>query len=259
MSGSGTVAVLTTSGITILASNYDAAVVPPTISSVVNAANGKQPVAPGGLVSIYGSQMSPVNMATSQIPLPTALGDSCLSINGTPVPLLFVSSQQINAQLPFNVSGNATLSIHTPGGISDNYLFTVQPAAPSVFQSGAAGPETGLATIVRASNSQLVTATNPIHPGDTLIIFLTGMGQTTPTVPSGMPSPASPLAVANIAPTVTLGGASLGVSYAGLVPGEVGVYQINATVPTGVPQGLSIPLNISQGGANTTLNVRVVN
>jgi uncharacterized protein (TIGR03437 family) len=259
MSGSGTVAVLTTSGITVLSSNYDAAVAPPAISSVVNAANGKQPVAPGGLISIYGSQMSPVNMATSQIPLPTALGDSCLSVNGTPVPLLFVSSQQINAQLPFNVSGNATLSIHTPGGISDNYLFTAQPAAPSVFQSGAAGPDTGLATIVRANNSQLVTATNPIHPSDTLIIFLTGMGQTTPTVPSGMPSPASPLAVANIAPVVTLGGTSLGVSYAGLVPGEVGVYQINATVPTGVPQGLSIPLNINQGGANTTLNVRVVN
>ena len=150
ISSSGTVAVLTTSGITVLAANYDAAVAPPSISSVVNAANGTQPVAPGGLISIYGNQMSPVNMATSQIPLPTALGDSCLSVNGTPVPLLFVSSQQINAQLPFNVSGNAMLSIHTPGGISDNYLFTAQPAAPSVFQSGAAGPETGLATIVRS-------------------------------------------------------------------------------------------------------------
>jgi uncharacterized protein (TIGR03437 family) len=257
--GSGTVAVLTTSGITVLASNYDAAVAPPVISNVVNAANGTQPVAPGGLISIYGNQMSPVNMATSQIPLPTALGDSCLSINGTPAPLIFVSSQQINAQLPFNVSGNATLTIHTPGGISDNYLFTVEPTAPSVFQSGTAGPETGLATIVRSSNSQLVTATNPIHPTDTLIVFLTGMGQTTPQVPSGIPSPSNPLASANIAPIVTLGGASLGVSYAGLVPGEVGVYQINATVPTNVPQGLNIPLTISQGSANTTLSVRVVN
>jgi uncharacterized protein (TIGR03437 family) len=259
MTGSGTVAVLTTSGITVLAANYDAAVAPPSISRLVNAADGTLPVAPGGLISIYGDRMSPVNMATSQIPLPTALGDSCLNVNGTPVPLLFVSSEQINAQLPFNVNGNATLNIHTPGGISDNYLFTAQPAAPSVFQSGAAGPETGLATIVRASNSQLVTPTNPIHPNDALIIFLTGMGQTTPQVPSGMPSPSNPLAQANITPRVTLGGVSLGVGYAGLVPGEVGVYQINATVPTSVPQGLSIPLNINQGGANTTLNVRVVN
>jgi uncharacterized protein (TIGR03437 family) len=259
MANSGTVVVLTTSGITVLASNYDAAVAPPQISTVVNAANGKQPVAPGGLVSIYGSQMSPVNMATSQIPLPTALGDSCLSVNGTPVPLLFVSSQQINAQLPYNVSGSATLTVHTPGGISDNYLFNVQPAAPSVFQSGTAGPQTGLATILRADNSQLVTPTNPVHPQDTLIIFLTGMGQTTPQVPSGMPAPSNPLAQANIAPIVTLGGSNLPVAYAGLVPNEVGVYQINVTVPNGIPQGLSIPLNIDQGGASTTLNVRVVN
>ncbi len=135
-----------------------------------------------------------------------------------------------------------------------------EPAAPSVFQSGAAGPETGLATIVRASNSQLVTATNPIHTNDTLIIFLTGMGQTTPQVPSGMPSPSNPLALANITPNRNARRhRRCGVSYAGLVPGEVGVYQINATVPTGVPQGLSIPLNINQGAANTTLNVRVVN
>ena len=259
MSQAGTVAVLTTSGITVLAANYDAAVAPPSISSVVNAANGTKPVAPGGLISIYGKQMSPVNLATSQIPLPTALGDSCLSVNGTPVPLLFVSSQQINAQLPFNVAGSATLTIHTPGGISDNYLFNVQSAAPSVFQTGTAGPETGLATIVRADNSQLVTATNPLHPSDTVLIFLTGMGQVTPSVTSGMPAPSSPLAVANITPNVTLGGMPLNVSYAGLVPGEVGVYQINASIPAGVPQGLSIPLNINQGGASTTLNVRVVN
>ncbi len=259
MSGMGTVVVLSTSGVTVLASNYAAAVAPPQISNIVNAADGTAPVAPGGLISIYGSRMSPVNMATSQIPLPTALGDSCLSVNGTPVPLLFVSSSQINAQLPFNVTGNASLSIHTPGGISDSYHFSVQPNAPSVFQTASAGPQTGLAAIYRADNGQLVTPTNPIHPKDTVVIYLTGMGTTTPQVQTGMPSPSSPLAQATVPPLVTLGGSSLGVSYAGLVPGDVGVYQINATVPTGVTQGLDIPLVINQAGASTTLTVRVVN
>ena len=141
--------------------NYDAAVAPPQISSVVNAADGTQPVAPGGLISVYGQQMSPVNMATQEIPLPTALGESCLTVNGVAVPMLFVSSQQINGQLPFNVDGNATMTLHTPGGISDNFNFTIYAAAPSIFRSGTAGPETGLATIVRADNNQLVTPTNP--------------------------------------------------------------------------------------------------
>lgn len=258
MASAGTVVVLSTSGVTVLAANYDAAVAAPQIGSVANAGDGSQSVAPGGLISVYGTQMSPVNMATSQIPLPTALGDSCLSVNGAPVPLLFVSNQQINAQLPFNVGGNATLTIHTPAGLSNNYLFNVQPAAPSVFQTGTAGPLTGLATVVRADNNQLITPTNPIHPKDTVVIYLTGMGPTLPAVDAGMPAPSNPLASAAITPSVTLGGSAMTVLYAGLVPGEVGVYQINATAPDTLTSGLSIPLVINQGGAATTLNVRVV-
>ena len=259
LTSSGTIIVLTTSGFTVLSANYDAATAPPSITSVVNAANGSAAVAPGGLISVYGQQMSAVNMATSQIPLPTALGESCLVVNGALVPLLFVSSQQINGQLPYNVIGSSTLAIHTPAGISNNYLFTVLPAAPSVFQTGAAGPETGLATIIRADNNQLVTPTNPIHPKDTVVIYLTGMGQTFPQSTAGLASPSNPLASAVLQPNVTLGGAALSVSYAGLTPNSVGLYQIDAYVPTGVPQGLSIPLVIDQGGSQTTLNVRVVN
>jgi uncharacterized protein (TIGR03437 family) len=204
--------------------------------------------------------MSPVNIATSQIPLPTALGESCLTVNGTPIPLLFVSSGQINAQLPFNVTGSGVMAIHTPAGISNNFNFTIQGAAPSIFMSGSAGPETGLATIVRADNGQLVTPTNPIHYGDTIVIYLTGMGTIFPAVSAGLAAPMSPLSNVTDAPTLSLGGSPLTLLYAGLVPGEIsGLYQINATVPFGVTQGLSIPLVINQGGGSTTLYVRVVN
>jgi uncharacterized protein (TIGR03437 family) len=250
---------LTTSGVTALSPNYDAAVSTPMISAVVSAADGSQNVAPGGLVSIYGQQMSPTTMATSQIPLPTALAGSCLSVNGVPVPLLFVSSQQVNAQLPYNVGGSASLSIYTPGGVSNSFNFNISAAAPSVFMSGSAGPMSGLATIVRSDNGQLVTPTNPIHPKDTIVIYLTGMGATYPQVNAGLPAPTSPLATVTSSPNVLLGGTALQVEYAGLVPGEVGVYQINAYVPFGVPLGNSLPLEIDQGGSSTTLNVRVVN
>jgi len=73
-----------------------------------------------------------------------------------------------------------------------------------------------------------------------------------------MPAPSDPLAGAVISPTVTLGGVALDVQYAGLAPGSVGLYQINATVPKSTPQGLEIPLVIAQGGSSTTLSVRVV-
>jgi len=116
----------------------------------------------------------------------------------------------------------------------------------------------GLATIVRADNNELVTPTNPIHPKDTVVIYLTGMGMTFPQVTAGLAAPSSPLAAAVITPVVTLGGVPLSVTYSGLTPNSVGLYQIDAYVPDGVPQGLTIPLVVSQGGSQTTLNVRVV-
>lgn len=250
---------LSISGITVLPWAYDAAVAPPKITSIVNAADGTQPVAPGGLISVMGQQMSPVNVATSDIPLPTALGESCLTVNGVAVPMLFVSSQQINAQLPFTVGGNSVMQLRTPGGISDNFNFTIYPAAPSIFRSGTAGPVTNLATVVRTDNNQLVTPTNPIHPGDSIVIYATGMGQTSPAIDAGLPAPADPLASVILTPQVLLGGVALPLSYAGMVPGMIGEYQINATVPKNVPQGLSIPLVVNQGGMSTSLNLRVVN
>jgi uncharacterized protein (TIGR03437 family) len=51
-----------------------------------------------------------------------------------------VSSNQINGQLPFNVEGNATVVLHTPGGVSDNFNFTILPSAPGVFRSGRPEP-----------------------------------------------------------------------------------------------------------------------
>ena len=249
---------LTVSGFTVLAWNYDASVAPPHLDKVVNAADMSLGLAPGGLVSIFGEQLSPVNLATKEIPLPTALGDSCLTVNGLPVPILFVSPNQINAQLPFETIGNATLILRTPGGVSDSFALSVQPGAPGVFRSGAAGPVTNIPTILRASNGELVTDSNPVHRGDILVIYLTGLGQTSPAVGTGLPAPTSPLAAAVNPPQLTIGGVSLPLLYSGLTPGEVGVYQINAKVPAGVPVGLAIPLTITQGGVNTSVNLRVV-
>ena len=174
------------------------------------------------------------------------------------MPVLFVSERQINAQIPFTVDGNVTLILRTPGGVSDNFNLQILPAAPSIFRSGTVGGVSALPTIVRNSNGQLVTLSNPIHGEDALIIYLTGMGRTIPPVEAGVPSPSNPLASALIPVEVRLGGVGLPISFAGLSPGQVGVYQINAHVPWWVPVGMQQPLEIVQGGSTTTLFVRVV-
>ncbi len=252
------VVVLSVSGFTVLPWAYDESVAPPKIDRVVNAADMNSAVAPGGLITVFGRQLSPVNIATNELPLPTALGESCLTVNGLPLPMIFTSPSQINAQLPFQSTGNVTLVLRTPGGVSDNYNLVIQPGAPSVFRASVSGYDALIPTIVRSENQTLVTTSNPVHHGDTLIIYLTGLGQTTPPVEAGDPAPSNPLALVLNPPKLDLGGAGLSVSYAGLAPGQVGVYQLNATVPRNAPAGLAVPLNIVQGSAKTSVEVRVV-
>jgi len=249
---------LTTSGITVLPSNYAASVSLPLINNVVSAADGVSSPAPGGLIEILGTQFSPTNLATNEIPLPTALGNSCVTINGQPMPLIFVSQNQINAQMPAQAEGGVIVQVLTPGGTSDSYNLTVPPTAPAVFLSGVAGPVTNIPTIVRAANNQLVTDSNPVQRGDNLTIYLTGCGQTSPSVADGNAAPMSPLSYVVAPPSVTLGGITLNTMFGGLTPGSVGLCQFNVSVPSNVPEGVSIPLTITQGSGSQTLNVRVI-
>jgi len=252
------IANLSISGITVLPWAYDVAVSMPRIDRLVNAADQTAIAAPGSLVSVFGSSLSPVNQVSSFIPLPTALGESCLTVNGLPIPMILVSPTQINAQLPYQIEGNVTMILRTPGGVSDNFNLTVQPTAPSIFRTVVAGFEDGVPTIIRARNQQLVTLSNPIHREDTITIYLTGLGNTVPAIEAGVAAGSVPTPVAVVAPSVRIGGQELSVQFAGLAPGQVGVFQINALVPRTVPLGMGLPLLVTQGGQSTQVSVRVI-
>ncbi len=248
----------TTSGITVLPFTYDAAVAIPTITSVVSAADLKSPAAPGGLMAVMGTNLSGTNQATSEVPLPTVINDSCLTVNGQPVHMMFVSPGQVNAQMPALATGNVSIIMHTPGGVSNTFVLNVPSGSPAVFLTSV-GEQTNLPTIVRFSNGLVVTSTNPVHRGDYLVIYLTGLGAVNPPVPDGSPAGASPLSSTVVTPTVQIGGSDAPVLFSGLVPGYVGLYVLNISVPSSTPQGLSIPLTISQGGVvGYSQNVRVV-
>jgi uncharacterized protein (TIGR03437 family) len=249
---------LTTSGLTILPWNYDTAIAPPRIDRVINAADNSQNTAPGSLISLLGANLSPVSQSSTTMPLPTALAESCLTVNGVPVPMLFASGERINAQMPYQVDGNVTLILRTPGGISDSFNLTILPAAPSIFRTGSVGSDTNLPTVIRARNNELVTVSNPIHRDDVISIYLAGMGNTSPAVEAGYPAGASPSPTPVIPPIVRLGGAQLGVEFAGLAPGQIGIYQINARVPRNVQTGFEVTLSVTQGSQSTEVPVRVV-
>jgi uncharacterized protein (TIGR03437 family) len=256
-SGSEFVA-LTTSGITVLPPQYDAAVAAPFISSAVSSADLKSAVAAGGLMTVLGSNLSGTNQATNELPLPTVINDSCLTENGAPVPMLFVSPGQVNAQMPAQAGGSVSLVMHTPGGVSNTFLLNVSSTAPSVFSIPAPGDSAIVPAVVRYFNGLLVTSTNPVHRGDILTIYLTGLGAVSPAVADGSPAPITPLSETLTKPSVQLGGLDLPVLFSGLVPGYVGLYVLNVSVPSSTPQGLSVPLTISESGFSYSQNVRVV-
>lgn len=250
---------LTVSGFTVLPVDFDAFLAKPVIQSVVNLADGASAIAPGGLIAIRGANLSRMTVTNSELPVPTTLAEACVTVNNLKTPLLMVSPEQINGQLPAAVAaGKATFIVRTAGGTSDPFTATVSATAPAVFQTASAGPATGLPALYRFVNYEPVTLSNPVHPEDYLVIFVTGLGATTPAVDDGAPASADPYAVANNVPVVRLGGTTLPVLYAGLVPGQVGVYQINVYVPENITLGTSVPLVITRPGGDVSMSVRVV-
>jgi uncharacterized protein (TIGR03437 family) len=152
--------------------------------------------------------------------------------------------------------------LHTPGGGQRQLHLTVLPNAPSVFRTPAGSSGETVPTIVRyhngrSGNGKVFGPDNPLAPEDYLVIYLTGMGKTTPEVDEGVPSPFDPPATALSQPYVTLNGVELPIAYAGLAPGQVGVYQINAYIPWWTPHGDNLPLVIEQSSSTTTVYVRI--
>jgi len=253
LSNGGAIAQLSTSGVMILPANFDAATAPPSINAVMNSADQGPGVAPGGLISITGANLSSSTESTNDVPLPTALGDVCLYVNAEALPLFMVSSGQVNAQLPFDVGGSANMVLSTSGGMTKPFNFNVQSTAPAIFRTGGGGP-----VIIRTVDGKFITNSTPIHLNQKLIIYLTGLGVTTQAVAAGDASPSSPPAAAAITPTITLGGTNIWTLFAGLAPNQVGVNQINAQVPFhNIPTGSDIPFTITQGSYSTTVKLKV--
>jgi uncharacterized protein (TIGR03437 family) len=163
----------------------------------------------------------------------------------------------VNAQLPFTIEGNTTMVLRTPGGVSDNFNLQILSAAPGIFRQNVDGLGQ-VPSIINGRNGLLATGSNPIRRNDSITIYLTGLGRTFPAIEEGLPGPTEPLATAVVPPVVTIGGQEIIVNFAGLAPGQVGVYQINARIPGTIPTGQNQPLTIAQGGVVTTVPVRVI-
>jgi uncharacterized protein (TIGR03437 family) len=199
------------------------------------AANFPLELAPGMLIAIYGADLANQTAGSTGASFPTQLADAQVTANGSAIPLYYVSSTQINAVLPTTLSGLVPLTVQNSAGQSTVNIF-VDAAAPAIFTQDSSG--TGPAAALVAPSLTLVTASNPLHPGDAVALYLTGLGAT-------MPSNGFDVAVQQ--PTVTVEGLNCPVSYAGAAPGYIGLDQINCTIPASATANSAAPLVVTSG------------
>lgn len=211
---------------------------------VVNAAtNSAGVLAPGMLVSAYGSQFAFATTQTPSAHLSSSLGGLTVYVNGFPAPLLLVSPGQVNFQIPWEITaGTATVTMigNGPLGTLGNSLtVTIGPFSPGIFK-------------VTHADFSAVTASSPAAAGEILLLWATGLGAVSPTPATGEP-PAS-VTTTTTNPTVTIGGAQAAVQFSGL-SGFAGLYQVNVAMPAAIPAGAATPLVLSIGGQSATVAI----
>lgn len=227
----------------------------PTIANggVVNAASFTAKLSPGALATVFGSNFTGAGLdAIGSLPLQSSLGGVSVLVNGIAAPVLYESSGQINFQIPWEIkTGSATVVVSTGGIAGSAVNITVQAAAPELFVQGTHA-------IVQNSDFSLNSSGNPAKVGDTIMAYLTGAGAVSNQPADGAAAGSgSDLSTVTSLVTATIGGQTATVSFAGLAPGFVGLWQANIVVPTGLAKG-NFPLIVTVGGqSSNSANVSV--
>src|ERR1035437_1381976 len=211
---------------------------PPLVqsNSVVNGASFTSSLAAGELVSIFGQRLASGISQASGFPLPISLDGSAVTLNGTPVALPFSSRVQIKAAFPGGARGPATGRLTTPAGFAETEI-NIADVAPAIFPSA-----------ITHADATPVSATAPVTPRETLVIYMTGLGHVDGIIGAGQAGLLSPL-LRVLAPVQVRIGATMPITpgFAGLTPGLVGVYQVNVAVPQDLPAAV-YSLSVSEKG-----------
>jgi len=230
----------------------------PTIETngVVNAASLRtgQGLAPGSYISIFGRGLAGATRVFSTPYLPLSLAGVSVSFDvparklSLPGRISYVSDGQINLQVPWELQGLNSAIMKVSIGESSSALWDVplNDYSPAFFEY--TEPSSGRSLVAGLDeNNKLIGTGNAVRRGRPAQLYVNGLGPVDNPPPSGEPSPASPLARTRMMPTVTIGGREAQVSFSGLAPYFVGLYQVNVTVPAEAPAGIQ-PIVISSNG-----------
>jgi uncharacterized protein (TIGR03437 family) len=222
---------------------------PPLIPSgaAVNGASfaAGAPIGPGSIASVFGS-----GFGSSEAGVTVLIG-------GIVAPLFAVAPQQINFQVPWQLFGQTQAALTVTSGDLTSAPITVPIAnlAPGIFLLNASGQAAVLVAGTASIAAPVGTfpASRPVQRSEYISIYCTGLGPVTNEPATGAAAGANPVSLTSVNPvTVSIGGVSAPVTFSGLAPGFLGLYQVNAQVPSTSPIGPAVPLTISIGGKTSS-------
>jgi uncharacterized protein (TIGR03437 family) len=218
----------------------------------LNAASFQPGVAPGSIISIFGTGFTTAAAQAAGYPLPVSLAGVSVSVGGKAAALYYAGPTLINAQVPVDIPANLqTLVINTTAGPVNGGTLVVQATAPGVFLLS---PRK--AAIVN-QDGQLNIMESPAAPGSVITVFGTGIGDVDNAVATGMAASLSVLSRAKAPVKATINNVDASVQFAGVAPGFAGLSQFNITIPAALTPG-NYPLVLNVGGvAANTVNVAV--
>jgi uncharacterized protein (TIGR03437 family) len=193
-------------------------------------------IAPGEIVTLIGAGIGATPVQS----------DVQLLFEGLPAPILYAGPNQINAVVPYGVSGEDSAHLQLTTGAQDiaEFDLPVVEASPGIFTLDASGIGPGA---ILNQDLTVNTPSNPAEPGSLITLFAHGAGQTNPPGIDGqisesiLPEPLLPV-------SVQIAGLDAPVQYAGTAPGMIsGVLQVNCLVPPGAPSGYSVPIVLAVG------------
>jgi uncharacterized protein (TIGR03437 family) len=210
------------------------------VSAVVNGASFAGGPSPGSLGAVFGSNLANTTALATTVPLPYSLGGITVTVNGTAAPLWYVSSTQVNFQVPADAKpGPATVQV----GSAPSFTVTIPQAAPGIFSYGS-----NRAIAVNLDNS-LTDSSHPAAPGSVITVYLTGIGPLDNPVATDTQAPSKPLSNATLPASASIGGQNAPIGFLGLTPSGIALAQANLTVPA-LAAG-DYPVTITIGGVTS--------
>ncbi|MEX1063871.1 MAG: hypothetical protein WD898_00895 [Candidatus Paceibacterota bacterium] len=210
---------------------------------------------PGMIATLFGNSFTRVEEALNKMPLPRELAGLSVFYGDKAVALFYVGPSQINFMIPLEADERRVVLMRFvtigPDGlkyVSQTSPVQTVPSVPRVFMY--LDDQGKLMPVVTDSSWQIVNQDNPARAGQSLAVFLTGLGKVAPEVASGNPAPEGSRVVNW--PIVRVGKYEAEVLFAGLAPGYSGLYQLNFVLPGGLAPG-KVSVTISAKGESTTI------